>query len=51
MEASMTPKKLAEVWCAEAALGAAALGAEFKAVWWKRAYIWIVFKISPPRLD
>jgi hypothetical protein len=40
----MTRKKLAEVWCAEAALGG------FKPVWWKQIYIWAVFKISPPRL-
>jgi hypothetical protein len=43
-DSSMTRKKLAEVWCAEAALGG------FKPVWWKQIYIWAVFKISPPRL-
>jgi hypothetical protein len=44
MEASMTPKKLAEKWCAECALGG------IKPVWWKQAYIWAIFKISPPHL-
>jgi hypothetical protein len=41
----MTPKKLAEFWCATAALGG------FEPVWWKRVYIWAVFRISPPRLS
>ena len=41
---AMTPKQLAEIWCAEAALG------DFKPVWWKQIYIWAVFRISPPRL-
>jgi hypothetical protein len=45
----MTPKQLAEYWSAESALAAMA-GHPQKHPWWKRAYIWIVFKISPPRL-
>lgn len=39
----MSPKKLAEFWFTQSAL----LGA--KPVWWKRAYIYIVFKLSPVR--
>ena len=46
----MTPKKLAEIWYAHAALGALA-PPEIRPVfaWWKRAYIYVVFKINPPR--
>jgi hypothetical protein len=39
----VTPKKLAEYWWAQFAL------TSIKPVWWKRLYIYVVFKISPPR--
>jgi hypothetical protein len=38
----MTPKKLAEFWFTQFTL------TRIKPVWWKRIYIYIVFKISPP---
>jgi hypothetical protein len=39
----MTPKKLAEFWFAQFALTG------IRPVWWKQLYIYVVFKISPPR--
>jgi hypothetical protein len=39
----MTPKKLAEYWFTQYKL------TRLPPVWWKRLYIYVVFKISPPR--
>lgn len=40
----MTPKKLAEFWATQNALTG------LKPPWWKRLYIYLVFKVSPPRI-
>jgi hypothetical protein len=40
-----SPKQLAEYWKTVWALS------DIPPPLWKRAYIWIVFKISPPRLE
>jgi hypothetical protein len=41
---AVTLKKLAEFWATQSALTGV------KPTWWKRAYIYVLFKISPPRV-